>query len=60
MNTSYNISEILEAIDELNNHKKNKKIKEKTVLKLNIYKNKEDIPPNTLKLIEESEKNLKN
>ena len=60
MNTSYNISEILEAIDELNNHKKNKKIKEKTVLKLNIYKKKEDIPPNTLKLIEESEKNLKN
>jgi hypothetical protein len=60
MNTSYNINEILEAVDELNNRKINKKSKEKYKPKLNIVKNKDDIPPNTLELIEESERNFKN
>ena len=60
MNTSYNINEILEAVDELNNRKINKKSKEKYKSKLNIVKNKDDIPPNTLELIEESERNFKN
>ena len=60
MNTSYNINEILEAVDELNNRKINKKSKEKYKSKLNIVKNKDDIPPNTLRLIEESERNFKN
>ena len=60
MNTSYNINEILEAVDELNNRKINKKSKEKYKPKLNIVKNKDDIPPNTLRLIEESERNFKN
>tara|TARA_B110000967_G_C18535223_1_gene387852 strand:- start:48 stop:230 length:183 start_codon:yes stop_codon:yes gene_type:complete len=60
MNTSYNINEILEAVDELNNRKINKKSKEKYKPKSNIVKSKDDIPPNTLRLIEESERNFKN
>ena len=60
MNTSYNINEILEAVNEINNRKKNKKFVEKNSSKLNIMGNKDDIPPNTLMLIEESEKNIKN
>ena len=60
MNTSYNINEILKAVNEINNRKKNKKFEEKNSPKLNIMRNKDDIPPNTLKLIEESEKNFKN
>ena len=60
MNTSYNINEILKAVNEINNRKKDKKFNEKNSPKLNIMGNKDDIPPNTLKLIEESEKNIKN
>ena len=60
MNTSYNINEILNAVNEINNRKKNKKFEEKNSPKLNIMRNKDDIPPNTIKLIEESEKNIKN
>jgi hypothetical protein len=60
MNTSYNISEILKAVNEINNRKKNKKSEERNEPKLDIMKNKDDIPPNTLRLIEESEKNIKN
>ena len=60
MNTSYNINEILNAVNEINNRKKNKKFEEKNSPKLNIMRNKDDIPPNTLRLIEESEKNFKN
>ena len=39
---------------------KNKKSEEFNQPKLNIKRNKDDIPPGTLKLIEESEKNIKN
>jgi len=60
MNTSYNINEILKAVNEINNRKKDKKFDKKNSPKLNIMGNKDDIPPNTLKLIEESEKNIKN
>ncbi len=60
MNTSYNINEILKAVNEINNRKKNKKFEEKKSPKFNMMRNKDDIPPNTLKLIEESEKNIKN
>ena len=60
MNTSYNINEILKAVNEINNRKKYKKFEEKNSPKLNIMRNKDDIPPNTLRLIEESEKNFKN
>ena len=60
MDNDYSIDEILIAVDELNNRKKNKKSEESNQPKLNIKRNKDDIPPNTLKLIEESEKNIKN
>ena len=48
------------AVNEINNRKKNKKSEERNKPKLDIMKNKNDIPPNTLRLIEESEKNIKN
>ena len=60
MDNNYSIDEILIAVGELNNRKKNKKSEESNQPKLNIKRNKDDIPPNTLKLIEESEKNIKN
>ena len=59
MNTNYNINEILEAVDKLNSLKKNKQSEEKNISKLNIVSIKDDIPPNTLRLIEEAE-NIKN
>ena len=59
MNQKYNISDILDAVNEINNFKTFKKIKDPTVQKSKEILNK-DIPPSTLKLIEEAEKNIKN
>ena len=59
MNQKYNISDILDAVNEINNSKPFKKIKDPTVEKSKEILNK-DIPPSTLKLIEEAEKNIKN
>ena len=59
MNQKYNISDILDAVNEINNSKPFKKIKDPTVQKSKKI-SKEDIPPSTLKLIEEAEKNVKN
>ncbi|MAU68723.1 MAG: hypothetical protein CMQ93_00010 [Gammaproteobacteria bacterium] len=59
MNQKYNISDILDAVNEINNSKTFKKIKDPTVQKSKEILNK-DIPPSTLKLIEEAEKNIKN
>ena len=59
MNQKYNISDILDAVKEINNSKPFKKIKDPTVQKSKEILNK-DIPPSTLKLIEEAEKNIKN
>jgi|TARA_Y100000816_G_C25984169_1_gene513992 hypothetical protein len=59
MNQKYNISDILDAVDKINNSKPFKKIKDPTVQKSKEILNK-DIPPSTLKLIEEAEKNIKN
>jgi hypothetical protein len=60
MDNNYSIDEILIAVGELNNRKKNKKSEEFNQPKLNIKRNKDDIPPGTLKLIEETERSLKN
>ena len=59
MDQKYNISEILEAVNEIHSSEPKKKTDEKT---LNVSRkiSKDDIPTNTLKLIEEAEKNLKN
>ena len=59
MNQKYNISDILDAVNEINDSKPFKKIKDPTVQKSKEILNK-DIPPSTLKLIEEAEKNIKN
>ena len=59
MNQKYNISDILDAVNEINNSKPFKKIKDPTVQKSKEILNK-DIPPSTLKLNEEAEKNIKN
>ena len=59
MDQKYNISDILDAVNEINNSKPFKKIKDPTVQKSKEILNK-DIPPSTLKLIEEAEKNIKN
>ena len=59
MNQKYNISDILDAVNEINNSKPFKKIKDPTVQKSKEILN-EDIPSSTLKLIEEAEKNIKN
>ena len=59
MNQKYNISDILDAVNEINNSKTFKKIKDPTVQKSKEILNK-DIQPSTLKLIEEAEKNIKN
>ncbi len=58
MNEKYSISEILNAIKDLQNIKKEKifkKTKEDTI----FSKKKLDIPTNTLKLIEEAEKTIR-
>ena len=59
MNQKYNISDILDAVNKINNSKPFKKIKDPTVQKSKEILN-EDIPSSTLKLIEEAEKNIKN
>ena len=57
MDQKYNISEILDAVDELNNSKSIKKINNQAFQESKKI-SREDIPPNTLKLIEEAEKNI--
>ena len=59
MNQKYNISDILDAVDKINNSKPFKKIKDPNNQKLKKIL-KEEIPASTLKLIEEAENNLKN
>ena len=59
MKEEYSINEILNAIDDLQNSKKEKKI-DKIVINKPVPKNRpDDIPLNTLKLIEEAEKTIK-
>ena len=59
MDQKYNISDILEAVDEIYSSKPVKKINRQVSQKPKKI-SKADIPPNTLKLIEEAEKNIKN
>ena len=54
MEDNYSIDEILSAVDELQNLKKNKTKKVSSVS--NARTENSDIPKNTLKLIEEAEK----
>ena len=56
MDQKYNISEILDAVNEINNSKPIEKKIDHASKKISN----EDIPTNTLKLIEEAEKNIKN
>ena len=58
MKEQYSINEILSAINELQNFKKEKKINTVTISK-SIPRKKSDIPTNTLKLIEEAEKTIR-
>ena len=55
MKEQYSIDEILSAIDDLQNLKKEKKI-DTIVINKSIPRKKSDIPSNTLRLIEEAEK----
>ena len=57
MKERYSIEEILNAVNDLSNLKKNKFID--TLLPNKNITTKSDIPSNTLKLIEEAEKNIK-
>ena len=59
MDQKYNISDILDAVNKLNQSKPVKKVNSKDYQEPR-QKSKEDIPSNTLKLIEEAEKNIKN
>ena len=59
MEQKYNISDILDAVNELNQSKPVKKVKNQDYQEPKKI-SKEDIPTNTLKLIEEAEKNIKN
>ena len=54
MEDNYSIDEILSAVDDLQNLKRNKPKKVSSVS--NAKTGKSDIPKNTLKLIEEAEK----
>tara|TARA_A100001015_G_scaffold299928_1_gene384647 strand:- start:1913 stop:2083 length:171 start_codon:yes stop_codon:yes gene_type:complete len=56
MDQKYNISEILDAVNEIANLKPNKSSTVQTSKKIDN----QDIPTNTLRLIEEAEKNKKN
>ena len=56
MKELYSINEILIAVNDLQNLKKDKKIN-KIETNNQVIKTKSDIPLNTLKLIEEAEKN---
>ena len=58
MKEQYSINEILNAIDDLQNLKKEKKINT-IVINKSIKKKNSDIPSNTLKLIEEAEKTIR-
>ena len=55
MKEQYSVDEILSAIDDLQNLKKEKKI-DRIVINKPIPRKKSDIPSNTLRLIEEAEK----
>ena len=59
MEEKYNISDILDAVNELNLSKPVKKVNNQNYQGPKKI-SKEDIPPSTLKLIEEAEKNIKN
>ena len=59
MDQKYNISDILDAVNELNQSKPVKKFKNQDYREPKKI-SKEDIPASTLKLIEEAEKNIKN
>jgi hypothetical protein len=59
MDQKYNISDILDAVNELNQSKPVKKVNIQDYQKSKKI-SKEDIPSSTLKLIEEAEKNIKN
>ncbi len=55
INEQYSVSEILDAVEEIQNKKKGlNKIKQSNLIKAEKFL---DIPSNTLKLIEEAEKN---
>ena len=59
MKEQYSINEILGAIDDLQNLKKEKKI-DSIIINKPVPKNRpDDIPLNTLKLIEEAEKTIR-
>ena len=58
MKEQYSINEILNAVDDLQNLKKEKEI-DTIVINKPIPKKKSDIPSNTLKLIEEAEKTIR-
>ena len=58
MKEQYSVDEILSAIDDLQNLKKEKEI-DTIVISKPIPKKKSDIPSNTLKLIEEAEKTIR-
>ena len=54
MEENYSINEILSAVDDLQNLKRNKNKKVSNIS--NVKTDNSDIPKNTLKLIEEAEK----
>ena len=58
MKDQYSINEILNAINDLQDIKK-EKIVDKITVNKTIPKKKSDIPTNTLKLIEEAEKKIR-
>ena len=58
MKEQYSVGEILNAIDDLQNLKKEKKI-DPIVINKPIPRKKSDIPSNTLRLIEEAEKTIR-
>jgi len=58
MKEQYSVNEILEAIDDLQSLKKEKKINPIEIDK-SISKKNSDIPINTLRLIEEAENSVK-
>ena len=59
MEQKFDISDILDAVNELNQSKPVKKVNNQSYQEQKKI-SKENIPPSTLKLIEEAEKNIKN
>ena len=59
MDQKYNISDILDAVNKLNQSKPVQKVKSQDYQEPKKI-SKDDIPTSTLKLIEEAEKNIKN